>query len=66
MAVTSVDVDRQVLHEAKQVFGVRTNKEAIDLALRDAVMRRRQLDAVDALAALPVDADPRPIHYGEV
>lgn len=65
MAVTSVDVDKQVLDEAKQVFGVRTNKEAIDLALRDAVMRRHQLDAVAALAALPVDADPQPVRYGE-
>lgn len=66
MAVTSVDIDKQVLDEAKQVFGVRTNKEAIDLALRDAVMRRHQLAAVDALAALAVDDDPQPIRYGGV
>lgn len=65
MAVTSVDIDKQVLDEAKQVFGVRTNKEAIDLALRDAVLRRQQLDAIDALAALPLDVDPQPIVYGQ-
>lgn len=65
MAVTSVDIDKQVLDEAKQVFGVRTNKEAIDLALRDAVMRRHQLDAIDALAALKVDRDPQPVAYGD-
>lgn len=64
MAVTSVDIDKHVLDEAKQVFGVRTNKEAIDLALRDAVLRRQQLDAIDALAALPLDVDPQPIVYG--
>ncbi len=66
MAITSVDIDKKILDQAKQVFGVRTNKEAIDLALRDAVLRRQQLDAIDALAALPVDADPQPIHHGQV
>lgn len=63
MTVTSVDIDKQVLDEAKEVFGVKTNKEAIDLALRDAVLRRHQLDAIDALATLPVDLDPQPIHH---
>lgn len=65
MAVTSVDIDKKVLDEAKQVFGVRTNREAIDLALRDAVLRRQQLDAIDTLAALPVDDHPQRVHYGQ-
>ena len=65
MPVTSVNIDKQILDEAKAAFGVHTTKEAIDLALRDAVMRRRQLDAVDALAAIPADAGARTISYGE-
>ncbi|GAA4754630.1 hypothetical protein GCM10025783_29630 [Amnibacterium soli] len=65
MTVTSVDIDKQVLEEAKEVFGVKTNKEAIDLALRDAVLRRHQLDAIDALTAIQVDRDPQPARYGE-
>ncbi len=64
MAVTSVDIDKQVLDEAKRAYGVRTNREAIDLALRDAVMRRHQLEAIDELAGLPIDVDPQPIRYG--
>lgn len=64
MAVTSVDIDKQVLDEAKRAYGVRTNREAIDLALRDAVLRRQQLEAIDVLAGLPVDVDPQPIRNG--
>lgn len=64
MAVTSVDIDKQILDEAKRVYGVRTNKEAIDLALRDAVMRRQQLVAIDVLAGLAIDVDPQPTRYG--
>lgn len=60
MAIARVNVDQQLLQKAKQLFGVRTDKEVIDLALRDAVLRRKQLDAI---AALPLDVDPQPITY---
>ena len=58
MAVTAVDVDESVLAQAKAADGVRTNKEAIDLALRDAVMRTAQLEAIDAIAGMQFDAHP--------
>jgi Arc/MetJ family transcription regulator len=57
MPVTSVDIDSDVLQSAKRAFGVKTNREAIDLALRDAVMRRRQLDAIDAIATMTFEID---------
>lgn len=65
MAVTSVDIDTETLRLAKSSLGVRTNREAINLALRGVVMRRRQLEAVDALATLPVDGDATTISYGD-
>ena len=65
MAVTSVDIDTEVLRMAKSSLGVRTNREAIDLALRDVVKRRRQLEAVDALAAIPIDRDATTISYDD-
>ncbi len=65
MAVTSVDIDTEVLRLAKSSLGVRTNREAIDLALRDVVRRRRQLEAVDALATIRVDRDATTIAYGD-
>lgn len=65
MAVTSVDIDTEMLRLAKNSFGVRTNREAINLALRDAVMRRRQIEAIDAIAKIPVDRDATTISYGD-
>ena len=38
MAVTSVDIDTEILRLAKSSLGVRTNREAINLALRAAVI----------------------------
>lgn len=64
MAVTSVDVDSEMLRLAKSSFGVRTNREAINLALREVVMRRRQSDAIDAIAKIPMDRDAASISYG--
>jgi Arc/MetJ family transcription regulator len=65
MAVTSVDIDSELLRLAKNSFGVRTNREAIDLALRDVVMRRRQIEAIDAIAQIPLDRDAPAIPYGD-
>jgi len=65
MAVTSVDIDTEMLRLAKSSLGVRTNREAINLALRDVVMRRRQIEAIDTLATIPVDQDATTISYGD-
>jgi Arc/MetJ family transcription regulator len=58
MPVTSVDIDSDVLQQAKEAFGVKTNREAIDLALREAVMRQRQHAAIDLFASLALEAGP--------
>jgi Arc/MetJ family transcription regulator len=65
MAVTSVDIDTETLRLAKSSLGVRTNREAINIALRDVVMRRRQIEAIDILATVPVDGDATTIPYGD-
>ncbi len=53
--MTYVKVDTGLLMNAKLALGVRTHREAIDVALRDVVMRQRQLDAIDAIAAMDLD-----------
>ena len=53
--MTYVKVDADLLMNAKLALDVRTNREAIDVALRDVVMRQRQLDAIDAIAAMDLD-----------
>lgn len=65
MAITSVDIDTDMLRLAKSSFGVRTNREAINLALRDVVMRRRQIEAIDAIAQIPIDREATTIPYGD-
>ena len=65
MAVTSVDIDTEMLRLAKSSYGVKTNREAINLALRDVVMRRRQVEAIDAIAQIPLDRDATKISYGD-
>jgi Arc/MetJ family transcription regulator len=64
MAVTSVDIDPEMLRQAKTTYGVRTNREAINLALRDVVMRKQQLEAIDAIAQLSLDEHPTKISSG--
>ncbi len=65
MAVTSVDIDTEMLRLAKNSYGVKTNREAINLALRDVVMRRRQIEAIAAIAQIPLDPAPTTIEYGD-
>lgn len=65
MAVTSVEIDAELLRLAKASFGVKTNREAITLALRDVVMRARQLEAIDRIAQISIDRDAQPIAYGD-
>jgi Arc/MetJ family transcription regulator len=52
MAITSVDVDSEALGLAKRAYGVRTNREAINLALRDTVRWQKQLDAIELISTL--------------
>ena len=58
MTMTSVDVDTELLSEAKSILGVRTTKDAINQALGDIVKRQRQLDALRTLSAIEVDVHP--------
>ena len=64
MALTSVDIDSEMLQQAKATFGVKTNREAINLALRDVVMRRRQLDAIEAISELALDEHAETTTHG--
>ncbi len=63
MGVTTVDIDKVLLREAKQVLGAPTVKATIDQALREAVMRRRQAAALDGLASLDLDLTPTKLAY---
>lgn len=58
MSVTTVDIDKALLDEAKDALGAGTVRATVDLALREVVMRRRQATALNTLAGLDLDLNP--------
>lgn len=53
MAVTSVDLDPQLIDRAKELTGGRSNKAVIDLALRRLVASKQKSAMIDGIAGLP-------------
>ena len=41
---TNIEIDDEVLREVRRLTGVKTKREAVDLALRELVARYRRLD----------------------
>lgn len=58
MGVTTVAIDKALLGEAKEVLGAATARSTIDQALREVVMRHRQAQALEGIAALDLDLNP--------
>ena len=44
---TNIEIDDEVMREAQRLTGVRTKREAVDLALRELVARHRRLGILD-------------------
>lgn len=55
----SVDVDPKLLEEAKELAGVRTKREAIEIALREMILRRRLKDlmGLEGSGLVEIDLD---------
>ena len=49
MALTSIDIDRDKLKQAKKLSGTTSNRETVDLALRTLIAVRRQPAAVERI-----------------
>lgn len=41
---TNIEIDDEILREVRELTGVKTKREAVDLALRELVARYRRLD----------------------
>lgn len=50
MAVTSIDIDRGLLRDAKEVLDASTNKEAVQRALEFTITMQRQRLAFDRIS----------------
>lgn len=46
MSVTQIDLDDDALNEVMRIAGVRTKKDAVNLAMRDYVDRFRRIEAL--------------------
>jgi len=67
---TNIDIDDDLMAEAMAKFGVTTKREAVDRALRDALMIQRQKEAIDGLWGLGWEGDldamrtEKPLEWG--
>jgi hypothetical protein len=46
---TNIEIDDRLLHEAQELIGARTKREAVDVALREMVARHRSSVWIDVL-----------------
>ncbi len=55
----SVDVDPELMEEAKELAGVRTKRETIEIALREMILRRRLKDimGLEGSGLVEIDLD---------
>lgn len=44
---TNIEIDDEIMREAQRLTGVRTKREAVDLALRELVARHRRLGILE-------------------
>lgn len=57
MPITSIDIDQEELRQAKQLTGAKSNREAVDLALRTLIAVRRQASAVERIIGRDFEPD---------
>ena len=57
MAVTSIDIDPGDLRAAKELTGLTSNRETVDLALRTLIALRRQPAVIERIIGRRFDDD---------
>ena len=53
MALTSVDLDPQLIERARLLTGERSNRAVLDLALRRLIASKQKSEMIAGIAALP-------------
>jgi len=54
---TNLAIDDRLLHEALVISGLKTKKDAVNLALKEFVNRRKQLEIIDLFNKMDPDPD---------
>ncbi len=54
---TNLAIDDNLLHEALKISGLRTKKDTVNLALKEFVDKRKQLEIIDLFGKMDPDPD---------
>jgi hypothetical protein len=54
---TNLAIDPELLQEALEVSGLRTKKDTVNLALKELINRRKQLEIIDLFGKMDPDPD---------
>jgi Arc/MetJ family transcription regulator len=54
---TNIEIDNELMEEALKVTGSRTEREVVDLALRELVQRRRRKDMLELVGKVSIRED---------
>ena len=61
---TNIEIDDELMGEAQRLTGVRTKREAVDLALRELVARHRRLGILELSGRVHWEGDLRATRRG--
>ncbi len=54
---TNLAIDNKLLHEALRMSGLKTKKDTVNLALKEFVNRRKQLEIINIFGKMDPDPD---------
>jgi len=54
---TNLAIDQKILHEALSISGLKTKKDTVNLALKEFINRRKQLDIITLFGKMDPDPD---------
>ncbi len=54
---TNLAIDDNLLHKALEISGLRTKKDTVNLALKEFVDKRKQLEIIDLFGKMDPDPD---------
>ncbi len=54
---TNLAIDNELLHEALLISGLKTKKDTVNLALKEFINRRKQMEIIDIFGKMDPDPD---------
>ena len=61
---TNIEIDDEILDEARRLTGLRTKRETVDLALRELVARHRRMGILDLRGKVRWEGDLNQMRRG--